>query len=653
MTPLLALQESLSGRWSLERELGRGGMGSVWLARDLQLDRPVAIKILHPHLARDASHRDRFVREARLAARLAHPHIVPIYGVESRTETAAIVMALIDGETLAQRLHRRGALPAADAERIIRELAWALAYAHEAGIVHRDLTLANVLLERESGRTVLADFGLAGEVAADGGAPMFGTPGFLAPEIIRGEQATARSDLYALGVIGYTMLSGQPPFQADTPGELLARHLVQPAPDLNNIAHGTSRRVIDVVMQCLAKEPEDRPESASALLARMERVPEPVTVAPALVEWFTRWERIRTIYAVATPVLGMQTWLLVLGYFETGRSGLIVAAVLGTVLTLTAIPVIAHAVAEVIALRRLHRQGFGVADIRAAWPHWTAALLQRHRREGLPPLPGRVVFDLTVIGAVALTVLFVIVFPLLPLLAPTDTYMTGSVLAAWASNVYLWVLTGVGIGFVAPGVRLSPTGWFRRLSQRFWTSRLAGAVTRMAALGQSQRTAVSSTLHRPTEMVLGLALEELWAALPADMQSDLRDVPPLSRTLQAAAEELRGLGERLHESELDVGTEDPDEVERLAAMRLEVQARQREAITALERLRLQLLRAVAERRTTGDLTRHLAEAHELERNLIADLAGHAELRRHLARHSRPPRTTASTPTPTPPARVAA
>ena len=150
---VVALQESLIGRYSLERELGRGGMAVVYLARDVKLDRPVAIKVLHPKLAADPAARERFVREAKIAARLAHPHIVAIYSVEAHGEHAFIVMALIDGETLGARLRRRGAMPSDEAERVLRETAWALGYAHAHGVIHRDLTLENILLERGTGRS--------------------------------------------------------------------------------------------------------------------------------------------------------------------------------------------------------------------------------------------------------------------------------------------------------------------------------------------------------------------------------------------------------------------------------------------------------------------------------------------------------------------
>ncbi len=202
--PSLRFQESLVGRYSLERELGRGGMATVYLARDVKLDRPVAIKLLNHRLAADHAARDRFVREAKIAARLAHPHIVPIYSVESTPDHVFIVMAVVDGETLGARIRRRGAMATDEAERVLREMAWALGYAHAHGVVHRDLTLENILLERGTGRALLADFGIAEERDVLESGPVFGTPGFLAPEVIRGDPSDHRADLYALGVIAWT-----------------------------------------------------------------------------------------------------------------------------------------------------------------------------------------------------------------------------------------------------------------------------------------------------------------------------------------------------------------------------------------------------------------------------------------------------------------
>lgn len=644
MTALLRLQSALLGRYAIERELGRGGMGTVWLARDRHLDRPVAIKVLHDHLAGRPEERERFLREARTAARLAHPHIVPIYTVVAEPDVTAIVMALIDGETLGARIRRRGPLAPDEAERVIREIAWALAYAHQSGVVHRDLTLENVLLERGTDRALLADFGLAAERESADAEVVIGTPGFLAPEVIRGEPATPASDLYALGVVGFTACAGRPPFAAETTGELLARHLVQPAPDLAGAARNTSPRLCRAVAACLAKDADDRPGDATAFLGLLERAPEPVAIAPPLVEWFTRWQRFRTIYAVAIPVLAMETWVLIWGYFASGMRQLVSAAAISAALVFTVLPIVAHLVAEAIALRRLHARGFGIADIRAAWAHWTERLEREHRREGLPPLPGRVLFDLTVVGAVALFILYVIVWPFIPVLAPLDPNLTKAVLMSMASNVYLAVMTGIAIGFVAPGIRLAPRGRFRRLAERFWRSRLAGIVTRLAAVGQSRTIAASSTVHRNTELVLGLAIDDLWHALPAALRDELGDVPALAHTLQHSAEELRDLANRISDAGAHLDAGEQADALQLPAVHASLVARQRETVAMLERIRLQLLRTLAEHRPTADLTVQLERAQQLERDLMADLAGQAAVRRLLDRRRR---SRSGTPTPSP------
>lgn len=643
----IALQESLLGRYSLERELGRGGMGTVYLARAVKLDRPVAIKFLHAELAADTAARSRFLHEARTAARLAHPHVVPIFAVEAEGSRPFLVMALIDGETLGARLRRRGALGPDEGERLLREMAWALGYAHAQGVIHRDLTLENVLIERDSGRVLLADFGLATARETVESQPRFGTPGYLAPEVIRGEPATTSSDLYALGVVTWHALAGRAPFEADTAGALLAKHLVQQAPSLAPLARGASRRLVAAVEQCLAKDAEARPADAAALLALLERAPEPVAIAPALRHWFTRWERFRPVYALATPILALQTWLLFLGASEFASRSLLVAAVVSAVLTVTAIPVLAHLAFEVFALRDLHRVGFGIAHIRAAFPHWRQTLERERRREGLPPLPGRVVFDLTAIGAVFLAILVFVWYPNADRWYDADghAFYMKNLIRNTAIGLYPAVLLGVGIGFASPGFRIAPNGRFRQLVERFWQSRLAAGITKLASLWQPQRVLAASTLHRNTELVLGLAVDDLWHAIPAALREGLGDVPALAHTLQASAGELRDIADHLRESERDT---DHDEAEqrRLIASREAVESRHREAVATLERLRLQLLRLVASKEQSQELTAHLAGARALEQSLLVDLAAHNEVRVLLGRPAR--HTDAgSTPTPTP------
>src|SRR5687768_15504696 len=224
----LDLQTALAGEYSLQRELGRGGMGIVYLARDVQLDRDVAIKVLPTHLAHAPSARERFIREAKLAAGLSHPHIVPIHRVSEAGGFVFFVMSYVDGETLGERLRTRGPLPPAEAMRMLREVAWALAYAHGRGIVHRDVKPDNILLEASTGRALVTDFGIAHggaipDLATDPGGIM-GTVTFMSPEQAAGEPVDGRSDLYALGVVGYLAVSGRLPYEASNLPALLARH---------------------------------------------------------------------------------------------------------------------------------------------------------------------------------------------------------------------------------------------------------------------------------------------------------------------------------------------------------------------------------------------------------------------------------------------
>src|SRR5262249_4361964 len=154
---LLALQSAVAGKYSIDREIGRGGMGRVYLARDVALERPVAIKVLPPELASNAEQRERFLREARTAARLSHPNIVPIFAVQDVGEFVFFVMAYVDGETLRQRVAARGPCPTGTASRILRDVAFALSYAHAQGVVHRDVKPENILIEHGSDRALVTD----------------------------------------------------------------------------------------------------------------------------------------------------------------------------------------------------------------------------------------------------------------------------------------------------------------------------------------------------------------------------------------------------------------------------------------------------------------------------------------------------------------
>jgi serine/threonine-protein kinase len=227
------VERVLSANYELDREIGRGGMGIVYKAKDRRLKRPVAVKLLPPELAFRGEIRSRFLKEAETAAQLSHPNIVPIYSVDERDGLVYFVMAFVDGENLAARLHQAGRLDAVEARRILKEVAEALAYAHERGVVHRDIKPDNILLcADDDGRVMVTDFGIARAVSEGADSRLtatgmaIGTPAYMSPEQSMGERdIDGRSDLYALGVVGYQMLAGELPFNAPNTPALLVKQI--------------------------------------------------------------------------------------------------------------------------------------------------------------------------------------------------------------------------------------------------------------------------------------------------------------------------------------------------------------------------------------------------------------------------------------------
>jgi serine/threonine-protein kinase len=232
---LAAVQGALDGRYVLERKLGKGGMGIVYLAWDIALERLVALKVLPPALATDGR-RQRFLDEARIAAGLEHDHIVRIYEVGEAGPYAYYAMEYVRGETLAQRIAAKGALRVDEATRIFYHVALAVAYAHDQGVVHRDLKPQNILLRSDNGRAYVADFGLA-RIVDDGLPPavaearMSGTIPYMSPEQVAGLPADRRSDVYSLGVVGYVIATGKRLFDGSL-NEVLEQHVSRPAPPL-------------------------------------------------------------------------------------------------------------------------------------------------------------------------------------------------------------------------------------------------------------------------------------------------------------------------------------------------------------------------------------------------------------------------------------
>ncbi len=281
---LAELATVLGREYAIERELGRGGMGVVLLARDLRLERPGAIKVLPRERAADAAHRQRFLREARTAAKLSHPNIVPVLHADEAGAFAYFTMPYVDGETLAERVQSRGRPPARDVVRLLREVAWALAYAHARGVVHRDIKPENILVERASGRVLVTDFGIAFEAQASrltGDDHLVGTATFMSPEQILGRELDGRSDLYSLGVVGFWLLAGQHPFEGAATPTMLVKHAIEPAPPLRTLAPEVPAGLAAAIDRCLAKEPGERWASGEALAEALAAVEGELAGVPA------------------------------------------------------------------------------------------------------------------------------------------------------------------------------------------------------------------------------------------------------------------------------------------------------------------------------------------------------------------------------------
>ncbi|MEP7066809.1 MAG: serine/threonine-protein kinase, partial [Gemmatimonadota bacterium] len=276
------LQSTLGSAYALERELGGGGMSRVFLATETALGRTVVIKVLPPEL-RGVVSVERFRREVRLAARLRHPHVVPLLAAGDADGVPYYTMPFVEGESLRGRLARDGALPVSEAVRLLRDVADALAYAHAQGLVHRDLKPENILLER--GHAVVADFGVAkalsnaalGDAADESGGTLttaglaVGTPAYMAPEqALADPAADHRVDLYALGCVAYEILAGASPFAGSSPQAIVASHIAATPTSLAERRADTPPALTRLVMRLLEKRPEDRPADAEEVVRALD-----------------------------------------------------------------------------------------------------------------------------------------------------------------------------------------------------------------------------------------------------------------------------------------------------------------------------------------------------------------------------------------------
>lgn len=255
------------GRYEIEKELGRGGMATVYQAHDPHFKREVAVKVLPSQLTHDPTFRARFAREAQTIAALEHPAIVPVYDYGEENEQPYLVMRLMSGGSLADQI-KQGSLPMPEAAQIVNRLARALDYAHSQGVIHRDLKPGNILFDKQH-NPYLADFGIAKLMEATTsftGSAVVGTPAYMSPEQVKGGQKIdGRSDVYSLGIILYEMLTGRAPYQADTPIQVLMKHVLDPVPAIHDIKPDLPATVDSVVSRALAKDVTDRFSTAGEL----------------------------------------------------------------------------------------------------------------------------------------------------------------------------------------------------------------------------------------------------------------------------------------------------------------------------------------------------------------------------------------------------
>jgi eukaryotic-like serine/threonine-protein kinase len=605
-TEFLALQAALAGEYSLQRELGRGGMGIVYLARDVQLDRDVAIKVLPSHLASVAESRERFLREARTAAGLSHPHIVPIHRVGEAGGFVFFVMSYVEGETLGERLRTRGPLPPAEAARVMREVAWALAYAHGRGIVHRDVKPDNILLEAGSGRALVTDFGIAhgGASRAPDTDPgrIMGTAHFMSPEQAGNEPIDGRSDLYALGVVGYLAVSGRLPLEAPNLPALIVRQASEAAPSVLRAAPGLPPVLVSTIDRCLARDPADRFPDGETLAAALAPSPDP---RPALPPTLRAWLAARNPLLV--PYMGWSAGftILLLGNVYanlTGNPGSSWrdVALLAAVAWAPLLPVIGFHLNQG---RRQFRAGHTLADLRTALDidRRERAEAEALARADEEPLGHRLLRLGTVAAATWLAVTVVLL--LQGVIHENRTPLWWIFTPVLATLLLGAVSNALDVQFIPDAIR---NWWKTGIRDRLWNGRAGDWLARR--LGAPERSvAVGGGVFRPTESALGVAAGELFAALPKAYREQLAELPATVAALEARAAEAR--------AELDVvaalAPAGSGDAGALDARRRTAASHLSESVAALEGIRLDLLRLHAGADDLAPLTTLLDAARVL------------------------------------------
>jgi serine/threonine-protein kinase len=580
------LQAALQDDYAVERQLGRGGMGAVFLARDLRLDRPVAIKVLPPELAVRPELRERFLRETRTAASFSHPNIVPVHAVGAREHLLYFVMGFVEGESLAERIRRAGPLSGHDATRLLQEVAWALSYAHGRGIVHRDIKPDNILIERATGRALVTDFGIArsnaGSALTSVG-DVVGTPQFMSPEQASGDTVDGRSDLYSLGVVGYCAVTGHVPFNADSTPAILAMHITRAAPPVATERPDLPPALSAAIDRCLAKRPEDRFQSGEALAEALDAARQAhVEIAPAI-----RLFQQKTATLLRNAFIMACFIPLILSRFASD-----VDKMMGLLTLASAVG--ALVVLALLALRDLARQGFRYDEIRAG-----LVAIREERQEaarlarGMPDWRRRRRFRRFVLlgMAIAAVVLFHLgrryrvpvpgepgryQLPLLAVVAFALAFMLGMATIVFAAG------TSASTGRM--------DGWISRL----WTGVAGSTLFKVVSRG------LASAPHRTPAQSPAAAADArtMFGQLPVEVRRKLKPVGPaldrLDQQVEAARERIATLDRSEQNAQAATGSgahADRDKLlAELRAARTAAEERLATLLDSRESLRLALVR---------------------------------------------------------------
>ncbi|MDQ2664521.1 MAG: serine/threonine protein kinase [Gemmatimonadota bacterium] len=648
----IALQAALAGEYSLDRELGRGGMGVVYLAREVRLARPVAIKVLPRSLAQRADLREAFLRESRTVGGLNHPNIVPVYAAGERDGFVYIVMAYVEGTTLGERIRTRGPLLPGQAARVLREVAWALAYAHSARIVHRDVSAENILLERGSERAIVTDFGIASAMetaALDDDGRIMGNAHYLSPEHAAGEPVDARSDLYSLGVAGYYALTGRLPFDGETSAEVVAQHLNAVAPSITSIAASVPPRLAAAVERCLHKDPARRYNSAESFAEAIDLAFEHAKEIPApLRSWIHQGER------------ELPARLAMLGIGTTTGITLVFATYLPATFLIPFVPLGGMSfVPAFMRLRRILREGYHVDDLSAALREHQlvrAEEIEYERGLGSPRVRSflRVLLGAS-IGATGIGAIMEWQFVRLTLTASTNFHA----FELMQDYTMAFLFIG-GMGLAISAVPLTGEFIRHRLSSRiasasvtFWKGKWGARLAKLAGIGLKKAERPMLGMPVLTEIALGRATDHLYLALPKASRRELSALPETVRRLEGDASRLResinALDDQL--AAFDRGGDALDDASRASLEEDVRRARELSAerlsatVAALESIRLDLLRLQLGRAPIESVTATLEAAREIGDRIGESIAAQLEVEALLAatRTDAFPRSKPSTP----------